>query len=340
MGLRQRSKIGAKVDIKSSDMEEDWDDSPSPAITETQGFVDYGTGYGRGRGIIKNNMDSYSAMKSYGSSHDDDNNGFGDSTNNNFHGSSSFGSRGSRGNRGGGRGGRGGSFRKDFNRQNEDNQYMSDEDKPDGFGGGDSLRGSGRGRGRGRGGGSGGGEEQKPKENYIPPEPSNDENEIFGSGISSGINFAKYDSIKVNVSGENAPKAIETFEQAGLRPLLLQNVKRCNYRKPTPVQKHAIPIVMAGRDLMACAQTGSGKTAAYLLPIIHNILENPSSADEGDTEDGYGRSVKPLAVVVVPTRELAIQIFNEARKFAHSSVVRCVVVYGGTSTIHQSNQVR
>lgn len=67
------------------------------------------------------------------------------------------------------------------------------------------------------------------------------------------------------MSGENCPKPIKSFEDAGFRPLVLENtIKKSGYTKPTPIQKHSIPIIMAGRDLMACAQTGSGKTVSFL----------------------------------------------------------------------------
>lgn len=66
----------------------------------------------------------------------------------------------------------------------------------------------------------------------------------------------------LQVSGDNAPKHINAFEEAGLRALLLENVKKSGYSRPTPVQKYALPIVMSGRDLMASAQTGSGKTVS------------------------------------------------------------------------------
>lgn len=99
--------------------------------------------------------------------------------------------------------------------------------------------------------------DDKPKEFYIPPELSTDENDIFGSGIATGINFSKYDSIPVKVSGENAPPAIASFETSGLRPFLLDNVRKSGYTVPTPIQKHSVPIVLAKRDLMACAQTGN-----------------------------------------------------------------------------------
>lgn len=62
------------------------------------------------------------------------------------------------------------------------------------------------------------------------------------------------------MTGENCPKPITSFETAGLRPLVLENIQKSGYDKPTPIQKNSIPIIMARRDLMACAQTGSGKT--------------------------------------------------------------------------------
>ena len=68
------------------------------------------------------------------------------------------------------------------------------------------------------------------------------------------------------MSGENAPNPVQSFEAMGLREHLLGNIKKSGYQKPTPIQKTAIPCVMANRDLMGCAQTGSGKTAAFLLP--------------------------------------------------------------------------
>ncbi len=77
----------------------------------------------------------------------------------------------------------------------------------------------------------------------------------------------------------NTPTAVPTFhtatfEDMRLDPELYEVVKACKWDRPTPIQRHAIPIALEGRDLVACAQTGSGKTAAYLLPILQKILEN------------------------------------------------------------------
>jgi len=110
------------------------------------------------------------------------------------------------------------------------------------------------------------------QEIYIPKEVADDD--LFQQGISSGINFDKFDKIPVKCSGDNAPAPAASFESMGLRQLLRDNIEKSGYKKPTPIQKYAIPIIANKRDLMACAQTGSGKTAAFLLPILHNILED------------------------------------------------------------------
>jgi len=165
------------------------------------------------------------------------------------------------------------------------------------------------------------------KEYYVPTEQA--EENLFSSAISQGINFNKYEKIPVRVTGENSPGPIKTFEEANLRKLLMENVTKSGYKNPTPIQRYGLPIILGKRDLMACAQTGSGKTAAFLLPILHQLLEDGAETNAGDCPQ------KPQAVIVAPTRELAIQIKDEARKFCSGSVLKCVVAYGGTSTMFQ-----
>jgi len=162
---------------------------------------------------------------------------------------------------------------------------------------------------------------------YFPTEITDDK--LFEQGIDQGINFDKFDNIPVKCGGDNAPKPISSFENMGLRQILMDNIQKSGYKKPTPIQKTAIPCIMAGRDLMACAQTGSGKTAAFLLPMIHKILEEGLESNSGDSPQ------KPQAIVIAPTRELAVQIKDEARKFSNESMCKAVVMYGGTSTGYQ-----
>lgn len=86
---------------------------------------------------------------------------------------------------------------------------------------------------------------------YVPPEPSEDDEEIYRT-IERGINFDKYDEIPVEVTGKGkeAIIPIQTFQEANLRNLLLENVRKAKYTKPTPVQKYAIPTIIAGRDVI------------------------------------------------------------------------------------------
>ena len=99
------------------------------------------------------------------------------------------------------------------------------------------------------------------------------------------------------------------FNQCDLTEIISANIEQARYTKPTPVQKNALPIILARRDLMACAQTGSGKTAAFLVPILNHIF-NDGPAQTGSS-NGYGGSKRkqhPLALVLAPTRELATQV--------------------------------
>ncbi|XP_071607498.1 ATP-dependent RNA helicase DDX3X isoform X1 [Heliangelus exortis] len=157
------------------------------------------------------------------------------------------------------------------------------------------------------------------------------EQELF-SGSNTGINFEKYDDIPVEATGNNCPPHIESFSDVDMGEIIMGNIELTRYTRPTPVQKHAIPIIKEKRDLMACAQTGSGKTAAFLLPILSQIYaDGPGDALRAMRENGrYGRRKQyPISLVLAPTRELAVQIYEEARKFAYRSRVRPCVVYGG-----------
>ncbi|XP_060922841.1 probable ATP-dependent RNA helicase DDX4 [Limanda limanda] len=175
-------------------------------------------------------------------------------------------------------------------------------------------------------------EEERPRVTYIPPTLSEAEEAVFAH-YEKGINFDKYDDITVEISGTNPPQAIMTFEEAHLCESLARNVKKSGYLKPTPVQKHGIPIISSGRDLMACAQTGSGKTAAFLLPILQQLMADGVAASR------FSEVQEPEAIIVAPTRELICQIYLEARKFAFGTCVRPVVVYGGVSTGHQIRDI-
>ena len=164
-----------------------------------------------------------------------------------------------------------------------------------------------------------------------------DERELFKEHMTTGIKFDDYDKIPVEISGRGSSDfaPIDRFRDAKLHHMLIDNIDRCKYTRPTPVQKHSIPIIQAGRDLMACAQTGSGKTAAFLLPTIDLMLrEGPPTIGAATGRGGSSflnasRKSYPVTLVLAPTRELASQIFEESRKFCFKTGIRPVVVYGG-----------
>ncbi|XP_049850298.1 uncharacterized protein LOC126322416 [Schistocerca gregaria] len=158
---------------------------------------------------------------------------------------------------------------------------------------------------------------------------------VLFSGPNTGINFDKYDDIKIEVEGRDVPEPLNHFEDAGLDPQLLTNIRLSKYDKPTPVQKHSIPIILGNRDLMASAQTGSGKTGGFLFPIVDGLLK----AGLGGTCPPYGRPAMPYAVVLAPTRELVVQIYHECLKFVSDTKIRVLCVYGGTSKTKQCREV-
>ena len=179
------------------------------------------------------------------------------------------------------------------------------------------------------------------------PGPANQrlERELFGvandpSKQQSGINFEKYDDIPVEASGNGVPEPVTSFTNPPLDDHLIVNIELAGYKVPTPVQKYSVPIVMGGRDLMACAQTGSGKTGGFLFPILSQAFQNGPSA-AAPQQSGFARQRKayPTSLILAPTRELVSQIYDEARKFAYRSWVRPCVVYGGADIGSQLRQI-
>nr|XP_027206392.1 DEAD-box ATP-dependent RNA helicase 37-like [Dermatophagoides pteronyssinus] len=116
-----------------------------------------------------------------------------------------------------------------------------------------------------------------------------------------------------------------------------KNIERVGYDKPTPVQKYGIPILLGGHDLMACAQTGSGKTAAFLLPIIIKMTNSPPPASFYNGR--FFEIAEPVALIISPTRELTLQISQEAKKFAFKTGLAVVEIYGGNDARSQIDKL-
>jgi superfamily II DNA/RNA helicase len=121
-----------------------------------------------------------------------------------------------------------------------------------------------------------------------------------------------------NAVNDAATESAVTFDTLGLHPVLLKAVADAGYTVPTPIQAEAIPEVIAGHDLMASAQTGTGKTAAFMLPALHRLME-PSTV----------RSKGPRVLVLTPTRELAQQVSDATNKYGKNMRLKVVSILGG-----------
>jgi ATP-dependent RNA helicase RhlE len=118
-----------------------------------------------------------------------------------------------------------------------------------------------------------------------------------------------------------------SFTTIGLGPKLLQSIADAGYTQPTPIQSAAIPKVLAGRDLIGIAQTGTGKTAAFVLPLLERLMARPQSRNA-------------RALIVAPTRELALQIDEHVRLLGRHHRIRCATIFGGVGETPQIDAVR
>jgi ATP-dependent RNA helicase RhlE len=116
-----------------------------------------------------------------------------------------------------------------------------------------------------------------------------------------------------------------TFDELGLAPKVLSAVRDAGYKHPTPIQAQSIPLVLKGRDVMGLAQTGTGKTAAFTLPIVNQLIGGPR---------------RTRALVLTPTRELCVQVEESVQKYAAHSELSVVSVYGGVPLEPQQRKLR
>jgi len=129
------------------------------------------------------------------------------------------------------------------------------------------------------------------------------------------------------------------FTELGLSPELLRAIGEQGYTTPTPIQAQAIPHVLAGRDLEALAQTGTGKTAAFVLPLLHR-LTNPTNPADSNTPLQRATHTAPRVLVLVPTRELAAQVQESVRLYGKHTGIRSLAVYGGVGVNPQIQTLR
>ncbi|KAK0089455.1 hypothetical protein PV326_004480 [Microctonus aethiopoides] len=134
---------------------------------------------------------------------------------------------------------------------------------------------------------------------------------------------------EITLKGENIPNPIQTFEEGNFPPYVMEGIRKQGYTHPTAIQAQGWPIALSGRDLVAIAQTGSGKTLGYILPAIVHIIHQPR-LNPGDG---------PIALILAPTRELAQQIQEVANCFCESVSVRNTCIFGGAPKGPQTNDL-
>ncbi|KAK4778526.1 hypothetical protein SAY86_006054 [Trapa natans] len=165
---------------------------------------------------------------------------------------------------------------------------------------------------------------------YVPFNKDFYEEKASISGVSEQDVAGYRKSMAIRVSGFDVPRPIKTFEDCSFSSQLKNAIAKQGYEKPTSIQCQALPIVLSGRDIIGIAKTGSGKTAAFVLPMIVHIMDQPELAKE----EG------PIGVICAPTRELAHQIYLECKKFSKLHGIRVSAVYGGMSKLDQFKELK
>ncbi|XP_034567247.1 ATP-dependent RNA helicase DDX42 [Notolabrus celidotus] len=136
--------------------------------------------------------------------------------------------------------------------------------------------------------------------------------------------------LNLRVSGAAPPKPCTSFAHFSFDEQLMHQIRKSEYTQPTPIQCQGVPIALSGRDMIGIAKTGSGKTAAFIWPMLVHIM------DQKELEAGEG----PIAIIVCPTRELCQQIHAECKRFGKAYSLRSVAVYGGGSMWEQAKALQ
>ncbi|CAB3984381.1 ATP-dependent RNA helicase DDX42 [Paramuricea clavata] len=183
-----------------------------------------------------------------------------------------------------------------------------------------------------------------PRSKIIEPLPPIDHSEIDYKKFSKNF-YEEHEEIKklteedviklrqslgVKVSGAQPPRPAVSFAHFCFDEALLSAIRKSEYTKPTAIQSQAVPAAISGRDILGIAKTGSGKTAAFLWPMLVHIM------DQREMQEGDG----PIGLICAPTRELSQQIYLEAKKFGKVYNVRVACVFGGGNKYEQSKALK
>ena len=149
-------------------------------------------------------------------------------------------------------------------------------------------------------------------------------------------NLSNSSVIDSSAPGDSQTNNTASFDDLGLADPIAKVLAKRGYETPSPIQALAIPEVLAGRDVFGTAQTGTGKTAAFALPILHDLFEAGHRGGKGRGK--FGRA--PRALVLCPTRELAVQIFDSFVAYGRGVPLRHAAVYGGVSQFRQEKALK
>ncbi len=133
----------------------------------------------------------------------------------------------------------------------------------------------------------------------------------------------------IQVSGPSPLKPVTSFGHFGFDEQLMKVIRKLEYTQPSPIQAQAVPTALSGRDIIGIAKTGSGKTAAFIWPLLVHIM------DQKELKSGDG----PIGLILAPTRELAQQIYTEAKRFGKVYDINVVCAYGGGNKYEQSKDL-
>lgn len=170
------------------------------------------------------------------------------------------------------------------------------------------------------------GEKETSKPTVVEKKPEvnkNDtkENEVAGENEENEQNEAPSDEKVVSVIEDGEEETKLTFQDLGLNEILCEECTRLGWKHPSKIQQESIPLALEGKDIIGLAETGSGKTGAFALPVIHNLLANPQ---------------RLYALILTPTRELAYQISEQFDALGASIGIKCAVIVGGMDIVAQS----
>lgn len=141
------------------------------------------------------------------------------------------------------------------------------------------------------------------------------------------------EDFSISARGGQIPHPLRSWTESNIPQSILDCIERIGYKEPSPIQRQAIPIGLQNRDIIGIAETGSGKTAAFVIPMLSFISNLPAFTDEI-------RHLGPYSLILAPTRELAQQIETEARKFAGPLGYKCVSIVGGRAVEEQQFNLR